>query len=85
LQIFNNGEYENVREDWIGTPYEEDSKHISRFPVYTAGLDFTLAKHGWNFVAGGYFTGPMYIDYYADGEGPSFKRKTVDEVAEFLT
>ncbi len=72
----NHGEYENVRDDWVGTPYEGDSKYISRFAEYTAGLDFTIPGHGWDFVSGAYLTGPMYIDYYADGDGPTKIKKT---------
>jgi outer membrane receptor for ferrienterochelin and colicins len=72
----NNGEYAGRREDWVGTPYEEDSKYISRFPAYTAGLDFTISRSGWNIVTGTYLTGPMYIDYYAEGEEPTKIKRT---------
>jgi outer membrane receptor for ferrienterochelin and colicins len=73
---FNGGEYDNVRDDWVGTPYESDSKYISRFPRYTVGLDFTVSDRGWSLVSGTYLTGPMYIDYYADGEGPTTIKET---------
>lgn len=72
----NSGEYDGARGDWAGTAYESDSRYVSRFPQYTAGLDFTVTKNGWGLVGGAYLTGPMYVDYYADGEGPTKIKKT---------
>jgi len=72
----NDGQYEHEREDWIGTPYQERSKYISRFPRYTAGFKLNFTPQNWNFVFGGDYQGPMYIDYYKDEEEPTKIKET---------
>ena len=72
----NDGQYEHEREDWKGTPYEEDSKYISRFPLYTGGAKVEFIPEDWNFVVEGDYYGPMYIDYFQDEEEPTKIKKT---------
>jgi outer membrane receptor for ferrienterochelin and colicins len=72
----NRGYYENERGDWIGSPYEEDSKSISRFPLSTAGIKLKFTPENWNCVVDADYHGPMYIDYYMDGEEPTKIERT---------
>ncbi len=73
---FNKGEYDNVREDWVGTQYEDDSKYISRYPNLDAGLKLDFSPRQWNFIVDANYKGKMYIDYFADGEEPTKIKKT---------
>lgn len=61
---FNQGEYKNVREDWMGTEYESISKYISRFPMTTGNFKFEYTPKSWTFSFSGSYQGNMYIDYY---------------------
>jgi outer membrane receptor for ferrienterochelin and colicins len=61
---YNQGEYDNPREDWIGTEYEKDSKYISRFPTTTGNLQLEYHPRTWNFSVTANYQGSMYIDYY---------------------
>ncbi len=61
---FNQGKYNNVREDWVGTQYESDSKYISRFPTATGNLKIEYSPQSWSFVLLGNYQGSLYIDYY---------------------
>jgi outer membrane receptor for ferrienterochelin and colicins len=56
------GEYDNVREDWIGTPYEKISKKISRFPETAGGLKLEYNPKDWLMVVDLDYKGKMYID-----------------------
>lgn len=73
---YNQGEYNNVREDWIGTKYENDSKFISRFPITTGNLKIEFTPKTWTFSATGNYQGNMYIDYYSEDETLSKIKKT---------
>ena len=73
---FNDGQYKHEREDWIGTPFQERSKYISRLPRYTAGVKLSFTPEDWNFVLDGHYQGPMYIDYYMDEEEPTKIKET---------
>lgn len=73
---YNQGEYNNVREDWIGTKYENDSKFISRFPTTTGNLKIEFTPKTWTFSATGNYQGNMYIDYYSEDETLSKIKKT---------
>ncbi len=66
----NNGKYAHIREDWAGTPYENDSKYISRFPKYTGNLKLDFIPVKWRFTTDLKYQGPMYIDYFQDEEIP---------------
>lgn len=68
--IYNQGEYKNVREDWIGTQYEDDSKYISRFPATTGNLRIEYYPNSWSFALSGNYQGTMYIDYYNEEIDP---------------
>lgn len=61
---YNQGEYKNFREDWVGTEYENISKIISRFPDFTAGFIVEYNPRNWIINISGSFQGNMYIDYY---------------------
>ena len=61
---FNQGEYKNVREDWMGTEFETMSKYISRFPMTTGNLKLEYTPKSWTFSFSGSYQGTMYIDYY---------------------
>lgn len=60
----NQGEYDHVREDWAGTPYEKDSKYIPRFPSTTGNIKLEYTPGKWYFALTGSYQGQMYIDYY---------------------
>ncbi len=70
------GEYDNAREDWVGTEHEDESVHISRLPKYSAGLGVEYRPSRWNVVVDASLQGPLYIDYFADGEGPTEIKET---------
>lgn len=61
FEIFE-GKYNNVREDWVGTEYEEISRNISRYPTTSGGINFEYAPSDWNCVFNINYKGKMYID-----------------------
>lgn len=67
---YNQGEYNNVREDWEDTEYEAVSKYISRFPATTGNIRLEYRPKHWSFYVTGSYTGQMYIDYYNDDVDP---------------
>ncbi len=67
---YNQGEYNNAREDWIGTEYENESRYISRFPETTANLKLEYQPDSWIFSLTGNYQGTMYIDYYNEEIDP---------------
>jgi outer membrane receptor for ferrienterochelin and colicins len=73
---YNQGEYINTREDWIGTKYENNSKYISRFPATTGSINLEYSPQAWNFSITGNYQGNMYIDYYSEEESLSKIKKT---------
>ncbi len=73
---YNQGEYKNVREDWVGTQYEKDSKYISRFPTTTGNLKIEYSPKTWTLSLTGNYQGNMYIDYYSENENQSKIKKT---------
>jgi outer membrane receptor for ferrienterochelin and colicins len=56
------GEYDNPRDDWVGTEFEETSKKISRFPQTSGGFKFEYTPSSWGFVLHADYKGKMYID-----------------------
>jgi outer membrane receptor for ferrienterochelin and colicins len=60
----NQGKYKHVREDWVGTEYENISKYIPRFPMTTGNLKLEYTPKSWLFSIMGSYQGTMYIDYY---------------------
>jgi outer membrane receptor for ferrienterochelin and colicins len=66
----NQGEFKNVREDWVGTEYESVSKNIPRFPTTTGNLKIEYAPETWTFTLTGNYQGTMYIDYYNEEIDP---------------
>ncbi len=79
---YNQGEYKNAREDWIGTKYESNSKYIPRFPITTGNLRIEYSPQEWSFSLTGNFQGNMYIDYYS--EDPRFESK-IKKTDTFMT
>jgi len=73
---FNQGEYRNVRGDWIGTQYEKESKYISRFPTTTGYFKIEYSPDTWSLYVTGNYQGSMYIDYYSEDETQSKIKKT---------
>jgi len=57
------GEYDNIRDDWAATDYEEDSKYISRFPSLSGGVRVDWIPGNWEATFNVRYTGNMYIDY----------------------
>ena len=68
---YNQGEYKNVRGDWIGTEYESESRYISRFPTTTGNLKLEYSPKTWSFALTGNYQGTMYIDYYNEEIDPA--------------
>ncbi|MDL2262527.1 TonB-dependent receptor [Bacteroidales bacterium OttesenSCG-928-I21] len=73
---FNQGEYKNLREDWINTDYESISKKISRFPNITGNLKIEYTPKTWVFTIIWNLQGSMYIDYYSEEPTLSKIKKT---------
>jgi len=65
------GEYGNEREDWLGTTWQRESRHLSRLAQYTVGIKLEARPERWRLVGSIDLQGPMHIDYYKDGEEPS--------------
>ncbi len=61
LEVFE-GKYANPRADWVGTPYEEISRNITRFPQVSGGLKSEYSLGTWKLVAGADYKGKQYID-----------------------
>lgn len=72
----NSGKYKKTREDWAGTPYENISKYIPRFPTTTGSLKIEYAPHSWNFTVYGLYQGKMYIDYLSETPANSKIKET---------
>jgi outer membrane receptor for ferrienterochelin and colicins len=73
---FNKGEYDNIRDDWAGTPYEKDSRKFSRYPDLAGGVKLDFSPNHWNFIVNADYKGKMYIDYFADGQEPTKIKRT---------
>ena len=72
----NQGRYKYPREDWQGTRYEEESEHISQFPLHSGHLGIQYSAGKWRFTLDGSYKGPMYIDYYKNETTPAKIKKT---------
>ncbi len=59
---FNRSEYDNSREDWIGTEWEEDSRKFSRYPETSGSMEIQYTPDTWDFVLDASYKGKMYID-----------------------
>ncbi|MDP8238062.1 MAG: TonB-dependent receptor [Candidatus Hatepunaea meridiana] len=79
----NKGEYDHVREDWVGSQYEEDSKYISRYPLAAGGLKIAYSPGAWNFVFDTDYKGKMYIDYMKE-EDPAAPESKIKQTESFL-
>ena len=82
---FFHGEYDNVREDWLNTPYEDDSRYLSRFPGLSGALRLDWIQGPWTGMLESRYTGAMYIDYAADGDldNPGSKIHETEEMLLF--
>lgn len=56
------GKYDHPRVDWAGTPYEDISRHISRYPSTSGGLKVEYTLRTWSLTADADYKGKMYID-----------------------
>lgn len=82
---YNQGEYDNVREDWEDTPYADDSKYISRFPATTGNLKIEYTPKDWSFTLTGNYQGKMYIDYFNEEIDPEIGNQTkIKETDPFM-
>lgn len=79
----NSGKYDNTREDWQDTPYNDISIYIPRFPTTTGSFKIEYAPRTWNFTFYGLYQGAMYIDYISDTEGRSSKIKKTEPYMTF--
>ena len=61
FEIFE-GKYDNSREDWMETDYEDISRNISRYPSTSGGVNFEYTPSGWDFILDIDYKGKMYID-----------------------
>ena len=61
----------NTRSDWQGTSYEDDSKYISRLPVFTSNIKCEYNPNDWSISLSGDLQGNMYIDYYNEDIDPA--------------
>jgi len=77
------GEYDHVREDWIGTEYEDISKNISRYPETTGGVKIEYSSRNWNFILNGGYKGKMYIDLTETAEASDVKIKETESFVLF--
>ena len=62
------GRYEEAREDWAGTPHEDLSRRISRYPARSGLARVDWRPGPWNLSLDANHTGEMVIDYAADGD-----------------
>lgn len=72
------GEYDNVRADWVGTRYEDISRKISRLPETAGGFKIEYSPRNWNFVLNGEYKGKMYIDLTEPADAADVKIKTTE-------
>ncbi len=82
---YNQGEYKNAREDWVGTIYENDSKYISRFPTTTGNMTLEYSPKTWVFALSANYQGNMYIDYYNEEIDPAIGDQTKIKKTEPFT
>jgi len=61
IELFD-GQYDHPRVDWVGTAYEDISRHISRYPQASGGLKVEYSIQTWSLSADADFKGKMYID-----------------------
>ena len=61
VEVFQ-GKYQKAREDWLGTPFEDMSRNISRYPQTAGGLKLNITLGNWNLVTDADYKGKMYID-----------------------
>ncbi len=61
FEIFE-GKYNNPREDWVGTVFEENSRNISRYPQTSSGFKVDYSARKWNLIIDADYKGKMYID-----------------------
>lgn len=68
--VFNQGLYDQEREDWAETPYAAMSRYISRFPATTGNIYLDYQRKTWNVLITGSYQGTMYIDYFNEEIDP---------------
>ena len=81
FEVFS-GQYDNPREDWLGTVYEEISRNISRYPETSAGMKIEYSPSKWDFVINADYNGKMYIDLSEPADPADVK---IYETESFVT
>jgi len=77
------GKYDNPRDDWIGTEFEERSRNISRYPELAGGLKLDYSLNDWNLIVDGDFKGKMYIDLTEPADPEDVKIHETESFAVF--
>jgi outer membrane receptor for ferrienterochelin and colicins len=75
---FNQSEYDNPREDWLGTEWENDSKKFSRYPETSGGLKIKYTPSKWDFIIDAAYKGKMYIDLLEPANEEDIKIKETE-------
>ena len=78
---FNRSEYENPREDWIGSEWEELSKKFSRYPQTSGSMRLQYTPSGWDVSVDISYTGKMYIDLLEPENAEDIKIKETESFA----
>ena len=76
------GKYDQPREYWLGTPYEEMSENISRYPKFSGGMKLNFSPSDWHFVIDADYRGKMYIDLVEPADPADIK---IHETESFVT
>ena len=75
---FNKSEYDNPREDWIGTKWESESKRFSRYPATSGTFKIEYDRLGWNLAMDASYKGRMYIDLLEPADENDIKIKQTE-------
>jgi outer membrane receptor for ferrienterochelin and colicins len=76
------GEYDNPRDDWVGTEFEEASKKISRYPTTSGGFKLEYTPSTWSLMFNADYKGKMYIDLTEPADPADVK---IHETESFVT
>ncbi len=63
---YSKGQYDNERDDWIGTEFASISKYIPRIPKYAGRAELKFISNWCNIFIEGNYHGTMYIDYFSE-------------------
>ncbi len=74
----NKSEYENPREDWIGTEWEDMSRKFSRYPESSGSIKIQYMPNSWDIVVDASYKGRMYIDLLEPADENDIKIKETE-------